>query len=374
MRKILVVFGTRPEVIKIFPLIDTLKKKDFRVQVCNTGQQKQLSEQMINQLKINIDFDLKVMSPNQSLAKLTSTLVQKLDNLIKDISPDLVICHGDTTTSLCAGISSFYNNVPVAHVEAGLRTKTIKSPFPEEFNRRVISILCDLNFAPTRFAKDNLISEGVSKKKIFITGNTVIDSVLISSNRLKNDKNLSKADEIYQKNKISKTKRMILVTGHRRENFGRSFKNIFSAFKSIANKLDVEIIYPVHLNPGVKKDAQDFLGNAKNIHLIKPVEYYTFIDLMQRSYLILTDSGGIQEEAPSLGKPVLVLRKETERPEGIIKGTSILVGVDQKNIFKEVKKLLKDANYYKKICKSKNPFGDGNASIKIANQVERFLT
>lgn len=373
MKKVLIVFGTRPEAIKLFPVIEALNEKKIDVYVCNTGQQKHLAKQMVDELNISVDFDLKIMKSNQSLAELSSNLIKKIDALLASFFPDLILTHGDTTTCFCASTVAFYNNIPIGHVEAGLRTKDVKTPFPEEFNRRAVSLFADLHFSPTKIAKENLIAQGISSKNVFITGNTVIDAVLASAKKLKSGEILSDLDTILRDNSIDSQKKIILVTGHRRENFGESFKNIFLSLKRIAKNLDVEIIYPVHLNPGVKKDAEELLRGVPNINLIEPIEYHTFIDLMTSSYLILTDSGGIQEEAPSFNIPVLILREETERPEGLLAGTSILVGSDKNRIYNEVKRLFDDEDYYKSISNAKNPYGNGKASQKIANIIDNYL-
>lgn len=373
MKKVLIVFGTRPEAIKLFPVIEALNEKKIDVYVCNTGQQKHLAKQMVDELNISVDFDLKIMKSNQSLAELSSNLIKKIDALLASFLPDLILTHGDTTTCFCASTVAFYNNIPIGHVEAGLRTKDVKTPFPEEFNRRAVSLFADLHFSPTKIAKENLIAQGISSKNVFITGNTVIDAVLRSAKKLKSGEILSDLDTILRDNSIDSQKKIILVTGHRRENFGESFKNIFLSLKRIAKNLDVEIIYPVHLNPGVKKDAEELLRGVPNINLIEPIEYHTFIDLMTSSFLILTDSGGIQEEAPSFNIPVLILREETERPEGLLAGTSILVGSDKNRIYNEVKRLFDDEDYYKSISNAKNPYGNGKASQKIANIIDNYL-
>ena len=373
MKKVLIVFGTRPEAIKLFPVIEALNEKKIDVYVCNTGQQKHLAKQMVDELNISVDFDLKIMKSNQSLAELSSNLIKKIDALLASFFPDLILTHGDTTTCFCASTVAFYNNIPIGHVEAGLRTKDVKTPFPEEFNRRAVSLFADLHFSPTKIAKENLIAQGISSKNVFITGNTVIDAVLGSAKKLKSGEILSDLDTILRDNSIDSQKKIILVTGHRRENFGESFKNIFLSLKRIAKNLDVEIIYPVHLNPGVKKDAEELLRGVPNINLIEPIEYHTFIDLMSSSFLILTDSGGIQEEAPSFNIPVLILREETERPEGLLAGTSILVGSDKNRIYNEVKRLFDDEDYYKSISNAKNPYGNGKASQKIANIIDNYL-
>ena len=357
----------------MFPVIEALNEKKIDVYVCNTGQQKHLAKQMVDELNISVDFDLKIMKSNQSLAELSSNLIKKIDALLASFFPDLILTHGDTTTCFCASTVAFYNNIPIGHVEAGLRTKDVKTPFPEEFNRRAVSLFADLHFSPTKIAKENLIAQGISSKNVFITGNTVIDAVLASAKKLKSGEILSDLDTILRDNSIDSQKKIILVTGHRRENFGESFKNIFLSLKRIAKNLDVEIIYPVHLNPGVKKDAEELLRGVPNINLIEPIEYHTFIDLMTSSYLILTDSGGIQEEAPSFNIPVLILREETERPEGLLAGTSILVGSDKNRIYNEVKRLFDDEDYYKSISNAKNPYGNGKASQKIANIIDNYL-
>jgi len=370
-KKILVVFGTRPEAIKLFPVIKSLKKNDLNVSVCVTSQQKEMLHQVINFFEIDIDHDLKVMRRNQSLFDTTSIIIKKLETVIQLEKPELIICHGDTTSALCASIASFYFQIPLAHVEAGLRTETIHSPFPEEFNRRVISLTASYHFAPTKIAMDNLIKEGISKKNIFITGNTVIDALLNCVQRF--DQKQSLFPKLKFMEAFDPEKKIILVTGHRRESFGKGFTEIFSALILLASKFDIEIIYPVHLNPNVYNLAKKMLLNIKNIHLIEPLDYQSFTYLLNQSYIVLTDSGGIQEEAPSLNIPVVVMRESTERPEGVSANTSLLVGANQERIESAVTNLLSDRNLYNKMAKSKNPYGDGKCSDRITKIIQQKI-
>lgn len=367
----LVIFGTRPEAIKLFPVIQSLRANEVRVCVCITSQQKEMLHQVINFFNIKVDHDLDVMKKNQSLFDTTSIIIKKLEPIIIKEKPDLIMCHGDTTTALCSGIASFYSQIPLAHIEAGLRTENILSPFPEEFNRRVISLMSAYHFAPTKNASINLASEGVPKKNIFITGNTVIDALLETTKRLTDSS--SSLPELNFLDFLDSDKKLILVTGHRRESFGKGFTEIFSALISVAKKFDVEIIYPVHLNPNVYDLAKKMLMNISNIHLIAPLNYQAFTNLLSKSYLVLTDSGGIQEEAPSLNKPVVVMRDSTERPEGIKAGTSILVGTDRLKIESTVSKLISDSKYYAKMAKAKNPYGDGKASDRITKIIQQKI-
>jgi len=359
MKKLLFFVGTRPEGIKMAPLISTFKQASFITKVCNTGQHKELLDQTLNFFDIKPDFDLAIMSPNQSLEKLTSRLLTSISELLDSEKPDLVFVHGDTTTCFVSALSAFYKKIPIAHIEAGLRTNNKFSPFPEEINRVIVSRLADFHFAPTELAKDNLLKDGIEPKKVFVTGNTVIDALFDTIK-------LNKTEGDHEK--------LILITGHRRENFGIGFKNIFSAIKILANKYkDYNFLYPVHPNPNVKQIAEEYFSSLTNVNLIPPLDYPQFVSLMKKSYIIITDSGGIQEEAPSLGKPVLVTRDTTERPEALESGTVLLVGDNELKIEEEVSKLIDDKKYYNSFKKLQNPYGDGNASNKILNIMKEIL-
>ena len=369
--KIMVVFGTRPEAIKLAPLVHALKidKQNFDVKVCITSQHREMLDQVLKIFKIKPDIDLNLMKKNQCLSNLTSLILNGMKNVFTKYKPDMVLVHGDTTTTLASSIAAFYESIPIGHVEAGLRTHDLNAPFPEEFNRQIASKVASWHFAPTKLSKKNLLSESINNSNISVTGNTVIDSLYWILKQI--DK-----DIVYKNNLIKKLNNVlkfnflqdkyILVTAHRRENFGDDFFQICSAISELAlNYPNVHFVYPVHLNPNVLKPAIKILNGKKNIHLIKPQEYVSFVFLMKNSYFILTDSGGIQEEAPSLGKPVLVMRDITERPEGVKSGTVKLVGSNYKNIIKGVSKLLNNKKYYKTISLSRNPYGDGLACERI---------
>ena len=367
MVKILTVFGTRPEAIKMAPVIQVLDDC-FKLKVCVTGQHRHMLDQVLDLFAITPHYDLNIMKPGQDLFDLTSNALTGIKQVLEIEKPNFVLIHGDTTTSMVAAMAAFYLNIPVAHVEAGLRTNDIRSPFPEEFNRQMSSKLASLHFAPTKIARQNLLDEKVSDTKIFVTGNTVIDallSVLPKAKKVNFPADMLKKIP-FLKSDITVTPRIILVTGHRRENFGLGFEEICYALRQIAeiNK-DVEIIYPVHLNPNVREPVKRILSNINNVHLIEPMEYLTFVKLMDLSYLILTDSGGIQEEAPSLGKPVLVMRDTTERPEAVQAGTVKLVGTNREKIVRQVNQLLNNSSLYAAMSKSDNPYGDGSSSEMI---------
>ena len=367
-KKILFILGTRPEAIKLAPLISHLKSNNsnFDTFVCSTGQHKEMLDQVVDFFNIKIDYDLGLMTKNQTLSQLSSKILSSLDEIIKKVKPDYIFVHGDTTTSTFSAISAFYHQITVCHVEAGLRTYNKYSPFPEEMNRSITGRIADYHFAPTIQAKKNLINENIHEDKILITGNTVIDALLYAVKKLENYSN----NEIdYLNETINDRKKLILVTGHRRENFGAGFENICNALLKISEIENVEIVYPVHLNPNVKKTVNHLLSGKSNIHLINPLNYPAFVWLMDKSHIILTDSGGIQEEAPSLGKPVLVMRDTTERPEGVECGTAILVGTNQEKIINQTKMLLNDKNLYNSISKAINPYGDGKSSKKIINYI-----
>ncbi|MAX49381.1 MAG: UDP-N-acetylglucosamine 2-epimerase (non-hydrolyzing) [Gammaproteobacteria bacterium] len=378
-KKILLIFGTRPEAIKLAPLYKILKSKDssFELITCTTGQHKEMLQQVMEIFDISSDIDLDLMRANQDLSDLTANILTSIRDVIRKVKPDLVIVHGDTTTAFGSSLASFYESIPVAHVEAGLRTNNLYEPFPEEFNRQIATKISHLHFAPTELSKMNLISENISKDKIFVTGNTVIDSLFLALNNLEQDKN--KSDLIYNEiNKLlgfdSQKKDYILITGHRRENFGDGFLNICHAIKELAQKFQhFNFIYPVHLNPNVQKPVKSILRNISNVKLIEPLQYLHFLLLLKNCYLILTDSGGIQEEAPSLGKPVLVMRNTTERPEGVRSNTLKLIGTKKENIIKNVSELIEKKDVYNEMSNSINPYGDGTASKKILDILEDFF-
>ena len=364
MVKILAVFGTRPEAIKMAPVIRALEG-NFDVKICVTAQHRQMLDQVLNLFQIIPDYDLDIMQPGQDLFDITSNVLLRMKTVLKTEKPDFVLVHGDTTTSMATAMAAFYLQIPVGHVEAGLRTYDVNSPFPEEFNRQVSSKIAMLHFAPTEIARQNLLEEKVPDSQIYVTGNTVIDALfsLVKRARASDFSNiiLKKMTFLNQENK--EKPRIILVTGHRRENFGLGFEGICCALRVIANENpNVQIIYPVHLNPNVKEPVNRILSNLSNVHLGEPMEYLSFIKLMDLSYLILTDSGGIQEEAPSLGKPVLVMRDTTERPEALEAGTVKLVGTNKNQIVKMVNRLLTDSAFYMRMSKAHNPYGDGKAS------------
>ncbi|AWW32226.1 UDP-N-acetylglucosamine 2-epimerase (non-hydrolyzing) [Echinicola strongylocentroti] len=367
--KNLIVFGTRPEAIKMAPLINTFKKRkdEFDTKICVTAQHRQMLDQVLDFFGIEPDYDLNLMKPNQNLFSLTADILTELKVVLEDFRPDFVYVHGDTSTSMVASLASFYFGAKICHIEAGLRTFNKKSPFPEEINRQITGRLADYHFAPTHLAKQNLLKENVDDSKILITGNTVIDALLESVKRVKEIEN----NEItYLKSILQSECKLILVTGHRRENHGRGFIEICEALKCIAeNNEDVQIIYPVHLNPNVKGPVYEILSGIDNIYLIDPLSYPSFVWLMNESYLIITDSGGVQEEAPSLGKPVLVLRDTTERPEAVSVGTVKLVGTDREKIVSESQFLLLNEDKYREMSELHNPYGDGKACARIVEYV-----
>lgn len=367
MKKILIIFGTRPEAIKMAPLVKAFQKEktSFETKVCVTAQHRQMLDQVLDFFEIKPDYDLDLMRPNQNLYTLTADIITGLKLVLEDFKPDFVFVHGDTTTTMVASIAGFYSGAKVCHIEAGLRTFDKYAPFPEEINRQVTGRIADFHFAPTETSKENLLKENISEKNILITGNTVIDALLESANRVEQIKD----DEIeVLKQVVDNNKKLILVTGHRRENHGDGFVNICKALKEIAVKnADIQLIYPVHLNPNVQKPVYEILSDVENIHLIEPLSYPAFVWLMKYSYLIITDSGGVQEEAPSLGKPVLVMRETTERPEAVEAGTVILVGTNTQKIINECEELLKNFEKYKKMSALHNPYGDGKACEKVVN-------
>jgi len=380
MKKILTVFGTRPEAIKMAPLIKQIEKyKDFfEMKVCVTAQHREMLDQVLNIFDINPDYDLNIMKKNQDLYDVTSNILLGMKTVVEDFKPDLVLVHGDTTTTFAATLASFYKKIDIGHIEAGLRTGNIYSPWPEEANRKLTAILATYHFAPTQIAKDNLIKEGIKADNIIVTGNTVIDALFFVLEKIKSDKNLEKTILEKLKTQIESlsviNSKFILITGHRRENFGKGFINICEAIKDLAIKYpQINFIYPIHLNPNVRKPVNEILSKLKNVFLIEPLDYLPFIYLMDKSYLILTDSGGIQEEAPSLGKPVLVMRDTTERPEAVKAGTVKLVGTNKEKIINTVSELIDNKNEYNKMSRAVNPYGDGKASYKIVEFLKENL-
>ncbi len=361
MKRCLFAFGTRPETIKLAPLIFELQrdKANFQAEICITAQHRHILDTTLETFRLKPDFDLAIMREGQTLFDLNVRILRGLEKLLKERKPDLVIVQGDTTTAFVSALAAFYCQIPVAHIEAGLRTRDKYAPFPEEMNRRLISHLADFHFAPTEKTKENLLREGIPRKNILVTGNTVIDALSLA-------RKMNPKVEVSILKKIDPKKKIILVTSHRRESFGKPFKRICQSLVELVERnRDIEIIYPVHPNPNIRLPARQILGKRKRIHLIPPMDYLPFIQLMKRSYLILTDSGGIQEEAPALGKPVLVLRDKTERPEAIAAGTARLVGTDPAQIIREAELLLHSKTEYEKMAKRKNPFGDGRASRRI---------
>ena len=381
MKKVLIVFGTRPEAIKMAPLIKELEKNQdiFDIKVCVTAQHREMLDQVLDIFDIEPDYDLDIMKPNQDLYDITSNILLKIRDVLNDFKPNIVLVHGDTATTFATTLASFYQKIDVGHVEAGLRTGNIYSPWPEEANRKLTAALAKYHFAPTKSAKENLLKEGIKEENIIVTGNTVIDALFLMLEKIEKDNNLkekilNKFQQIFNSQLSILNSQFILVTGHRRENFGKGFLNICNALKEIAlNNPEINIIYPVHLNPNVRKPVNEILKGVKNIYLIEPLEYPEFVYLMSKSYLILTDSGGIQEEAPSLGKPVLVMRENTERPEAVDAGTVKLVGTNKEKIVKEVENLLKNKIEYDKMSKAINPYGDGKASERIINFLELIM-
>ncbi|AHF14216.1 non-hydrolyzing UDP-N-acetylglucosamine 2-epimerase [Niabella soli] len=365
MYKALIVFGTRPEAIKMAPLVLKMKADNFfDVRVCVTAQHREMLDQVLDFFKITPDYDLNIMQSGQTLHQLTARLLEFIKPVFDDFKPDSVFVHGDTTTSMATSLAAFYSGVPICHIEAGLRTHNIYSPFPEEANRRITGMLGNFHFAPTTTSQQNLLNEGIAPEHICVTGNTVIDALLESVSKI--DEGFSNPEIEELKKKIIPGKNIVLVTGHRRENHGQGFQNICEALLDVSNLPDVQIIYPVHLNPNVKDVVYARLSAQENISLVSPLSYPSFIWLMNQSKIILTDSGGIQEEAPSLGKPVLVMRDTTERPEALDAGTVILVGTDREKIFFNCKKLLEDDAHYQHMSRLRNPYGDGKASQRVA--------
>jgi len=370
MRKILLIFGTRPEAIKLCPVIRSLRERSsrFRVVVCVTAQHRQMLDQVLQAFDVRPDHDLDLMLPGQTLFQSTSRILAGLEGVLAAEQPDLAIVQGDTTTTFCGALAAFYRNVPVAHVEAGLRTGDLRQPFPEEMNRVLTSHLTALHFAATEQAAENLRREGVASRSIHVTGNTGIDAVLYVRDELVHGK-LKGRDWT----DLDPRKKLILVTAHRRESFGDGFERICRALAEIADRPGVQVVYPVHPNPNVQDPVRRYLAGHPNIRLIEPLSYVPFVDLMRRAYLLITDSGGIQEEGPSLGKPILVLREKTERPEAVEAGTVKLVGTDQKKIVREASRLIEDRALYDAMARVHNPYGDGQASPRISAAIDSFF-
>lgn len=375
MKRLLIVFGTRPEAIKMAPLVDELKRHPdrFETMVCVTGQHREMLDQVLELFQIVPDYDLNIMRPNQDLYDVTSWVLLGMRDVLKKVEPDMVFVHGDTTTSMAAALAAFYQMIPVAHVEAGLRTGNIYSPWPEEMNRSITGRIATYNFAPTVCSKQNLIRENVSESTIVVTGNTVIDALQWVVNRIASDSNLRDTLQKdiktigYDTNRLNEGRRMVLMTGHRRENFGDGFANICHTVNALAKRYpEVDFVYPMHLNPNVRKPVLEIIGyDNPNVFLIEPLQYLQFVYLMEKSYLVLTDSGGVQEEAPGLGKPVLVMRDTTERPEAVEAGTVLLVGAERDRIEKGISDLLDDQSFYERMSKAVNPYGDGKACKRI---------
>ncbi len=374
MKKILIVFGTRPEAIKMAPLVKECQKDtiNFDTRVCVTAQHREMLDQVLDLFQITPHYDLNIMKPGQDLYSVTSSILLGIKPILEDFNPDVVLVHGDTATTFATSLAAFYQKIKIGHVEAGLRTGNLYSPWPEEGNRKLTGILTNYHFAPTEISQQNLLNEGVDKTSIFITGNTVIDALQLVLNRINTNESLKLRIEkvIIQSGFEEINSKFILVTGHRRENFGQGFVNICEALKVLAkNNPDINILYPVHLNPNVRKPVIELLSNISNVNLVEPFQYEEFVYLMSKAYLILTDSGGIQEEAPSLGKPVLVMRDTTERPEAVDAGTVKLVGSDKGGIIKAVQHLLDNVDEYQNMCKACNPYGNGDASKKILKEL-----
>ena len=374
INKVMFAFGTRPEAIKMAPLIKTFQAdKDFVTKICVTAQHREMLDQVLNIFDINPDYDLNIMKPGQDLFDVTANVLSGMKHVLSDFNPDIVLVHGDTTTTSACSLAAFYNKIKIGHIEAGLRTGDIYSPWPEEANRKITGVLADYHFAPTTTSENNLLKENINKKNILVTGNTVIDALYLMIEKIENNPRLKSRilELISSQYKLFDDKKIILISGHRRENFGHGFRNICNALKTIAdNNPDFDIVYPVHFNPNVQKPVRKILSNAKNIYLIEPLSYECFIYMMSKSFFIITDSGGIQEEAPSLGKPVLVMRDSSERPEAIKAGTVKLVGTDYAKIIEESQKLIDDENEYNMMSKAYNPYGDGKASLKVLNFVK----
>lgn len=359
MKKIMLVFGTRPEAIKMCPLVNELKRRsEVQTIVCVTGQHRQMLDQVLEVFHVAPDYDLSIMKDKQTLFDITTSILNKIREVLEEVKPDVVLVHGDTSTTFVTALACFYLQIPVGHVEAGLRTYNIYSPYPEEFNRQAVSIISQYNFAPTELSRENLIREGKNPESIYVTGNTAIDAL----------KTTVRKDYTHPELDWAADSRLIMITAHRRENLGESMHHMFRAIRRVMNEYsDVKAIYPIHMNPVVRETAREILGDDDRIHIIEPLDVLDFHNFLEHSYLILTDSGGIQEEAPSLGKPVLVMRDTTERPEGIKAGTLKLVGTTEEVIYKNFKLLLEDKNEYEKMAHASNPYGDGHACARIAD-------
>lgn len=378
MKKVMLVFGTRPEAIKMCPLVKEFEKypRDFETIVCVTGQHREMLDQVLHIFDVKPNYDLNIMKQGQDLYDVTARVLVGMRDVLKEVQPDVVLVHGDTTTSMAAGMAAFYQQIPVGHVEAGLRTHNMYSPWPEEMNRQVTGRIAEYDFSPTPLSRQNLLDESVDEKRIFVTGNTVIDALHIVVDKIRNDKNLeaelsAKLNRSgYDVTRLQDGKKLVLITGHRRENFGDGFINMVTAIKDLTQKYpNVDFVYPMHLNPNVRKPIHEVFGekleDLGNMFFIEPLEYLEFVYMMSKSNLVLTDSGGIQEEAPGLGKPVLVMRNTTERPEALDAGTVKLVGTDHDLIVNEVSKLLEDTQYYGQMSHAVNPYGDGHACNRI---------
>lgn len=374
MKKVLLVFGTRPEAIKMAPLVKAFENESsIESKVCVTAQHREMLDQVLEMFEIGPDYDLNLMKPGQDLYDITANVLLGMKSVLDDFSPDIVLVHGDTTTTASVSLSAFYKKIKVGHVEAGLRTGNIYSPWPEEANRQITGVLANYHFAPTTTSQNNLLRENKNAKNIIVTGNTVIDALFLALEKIENNDEIKSKiiDSINSQYKLQDDKKIILVTGHRRENFGDGFINICEALKTIAtNNPEIDIVYPVHLNPNVQKPVREILSNTPNVYLIQPLQYESFIYMMNKSCFIITDSGGVQEEAPSLGKPVLVMRGTTERPEAVEAGTVKLVGTNKDAIIKEAQKLIADKTEYKKMSKAHNPYGDGKACERIVEFIK----
>lgn len=362
MKKVLAVFGTRPEAIKMCPLVNELRsRKGIETVVCVTGQHREMLEQVLEAFKVEPDYDLEIMKSGQTLFDVTTTILERIKEVLKKENPDIVLVHGDTTTAFTTALACFYFKIPIGHVEAGLRTYNIYSPYPEEFNRQAIGIMASYNFAPTIKAKNNLLTEGKKESTIYVTGNTAIDALKTTVN----------SEYTHPELEWAKESRLIMITAHRRENLGEPLKHMFKAIRKIVEEYnDIKVIYPIHMNPAVRETAKEILDGCDRIHIIEPLDVIDFHNFLANAYLILTDSGGIQEEAPSLGKPVLVMRDTTERPEGVEAGTLRLVGTSETKIYEEFKLLLENDKEYKKMSLASNPYGNGFASKQIADILE----
>lgn len=365
MKKVMLVFGTRPEAIKMCPLVNELKtRENIKTIVCVTGQHREMLDQVLNAFNVEPDYDLSIMKEKQTLFDVTVNILERIKSVLEEAKPDVVLVHGDTSTTFVTALACFYMQIPVGHVEAGLRTYNIYSPYPEEFNRQAVGIVSQYNFAPTELSKQNLLNEGKKPETIYVTGNTAIDAL----------KTTVRKDYSHPQLEWAEGSRLILITAHRRENLGKPMENMFRAIKRVMNEHpDVKAIYPIHMNPVVRQTADSILGGDERIRIIEPLEVLDFHNFLSRSYLILTDSGGIQEEAPSLAKPVLVMRDTTERPEGIKAGTLKLVGTEEETIYNEFKRLLEDENEYAKMSNASNPYGDGLACKRIADILENEI-